>query len=413
MPGASGPEMSGDARRGSPGPVLVVSDVAPDEASANGFAPRLSALLAALAARSEVELVVPAAGGSRATPSTGPGEWRRTVVDVGRSRLAGPLFKLYHYTADPLPYMCEVRRYGAVSDVIAARRPALVVLYLPYLAHLARSVPVDVPVVFALEEGWERMYATGAAGPARRWARRSEEARLQRLYQAVSRRAAAVVVISEAERRHFERLVEPSLLEVVPHGVDVGYFSPAGTQDEDLDVGVFGDLTQGRNLSAAIDVYRAAEAEPSDAPPWRWAFVGRSDGPLRAAVRSTTDVVTGLVPDLRPWYERSRVVLVPATQGTGVKTTLLQAWAMGRPVVASRFATAGVAVADGVNALVAGSPSDAVHLCGRLLGDESLRRRLGRAGRETALRHHQLADVAGWFADVCRRAAGDVLEAGR
>ncbi|HET7489520.1 MAG TPA: glycosyltransferase family 4 protein [Acidimicrobiales bacterium] len=389
------------SERPSGRPAVILSDVPADDESPNGFSPRLLAVLRELATRTPVELIVPALrpGEERPSPAWHPA----AVVDVRRSPIRGPLFKLWHYTLDRLPYMCEARRVGGLGQAILARQPRLVVIHLPYLAHVAALIPDDIPVVFAMEERWDRLYGTGPAGPATRWARRTEGKRVHRLYDGVSRRAAAIIVISEDEAERFSTVLDPALIQVVPHGVDTDRFAPSGSRNEDVDVGVFGDLTQSRNLTAALAVRRAADP-PAGGAAWRWAFVGRSDAAVLSAAAPGA-VVSGRVDDVRPWYERTKVVLVPATQGTGVKTTLLQAWAMGRPVVVSRFATSGAAVVDGNNALVADSPEDAVRLCRRLLDDDALRERLGRHGRETVVRHHRLADVATTFADVCLGAA--------
>ena len=45
-------------------------------------------------------------------------------------------------------------------------------------------------------------------------------------------------------------------------------------------------------------------------------------------------------------------MVVPANYGAGVKTTVLQAWALGRPVVATTFAVDGLPAVSGENLLV-------------------------------------------------------------
>jgi hypothetical protein len=107
------------------------------------------------------------------------------------------------------------------------------------------------------------------------------------------------------------------------------------------------------------------------------------DGPLRERV---PDAV-GFVPpsQLGPYYERAAIVVCPSRrEGYGVVAR--EAMAYGRPVVATAVGGLTEAVEDGVTGLVV-PPRDPAALRAaieRLLGDEELRRRLGRAARDKA-----------------------------
>ncbi|MGH3134095.1 MAG: glycosyltransferase family 4 protein [Gaiellaceae bacterium] len=158
-----------------------------------------------------------------------------------------------------------------------------------------------------------------------------------------------------------------------------------------------------------VRVIRSGVAVPDDVPspqdPPHVLFVGRlseekgivelleatgdrprvivGDGPLRDRV---SDPV-GFVPpsELGPYYERAAVVACPShREGYGVVAR--EAMAYGRPVVASAVGGLVDAVEDEVTGLLV-PPRDATALRAalvRLLEDEELRTRLGRAAREKA-----------------------------
>ncbi|MDP9101169.1 MAG: glycosyltransferase family 4 protein, partial [Actinomycetota bacterium] len=357
--------------------VTVVSDVPASLDGTNGFGGRLVGLLIGLADVHDVSLVTVAGNpdplGLSATSAVRP--WR-SLPGPGPVDLRPLLTKVRRLLSPSTPYMCQVPA-GPLAEVIAQTRPDVVVVHLPYLAHVLRRLPHGVPVVALLEEGWERL-SPPTHGPVRRLLRHWDARRTASLYRQVAERAFLATAISEQEQAWFARYGLRT--RVLPHAVDPEHFAPLPAPAPDIDVAVFGDLSRDRNWLPARDVVLVARRRTD----WRWGFVGRS-GPGIEQLAGPGDVVTGLVPDVRPFYPRAKAVLVPADAGTGVKTTVLQAWAAGRPVVVSRHATIGLAVEPGVNALVADSPDHAVVLLERVLTDTGLADALGRAGRATVL----------------------------
>lgn len=415
--------------------ITVVTDIPPrldyargfsaDRSNPSGFSPRLYHLVSALAERSPVELVAIHAdrrdvGRGFVDPALPLQSYRDVFVGqvpTGRPGLAGRVHAWRQFLFGVLPAWCHPRRVPALEAHVGASPPALVVLYLAPLAHLALRLPSNVPVVCVLEEGWERLQeqelGQRAMGRVRRgWITASERHRAARLYRRAGARSTAVVAISEAEAERFSRWMPRERIVVLPHGIDCVYFRPGPAAVDDIDVGVFGNLFASRNAGPTLEAWRAAQAAGDEERSWRWGFVGRAADELVSAVAPTGALVAGLVPDVRPFYAGCKVVLVPATSGTGVKTTLLQAWAMQRPVVATSFAATGLPVAPGDNVLIADSPVEMVRQVRRLLDSAELRRRLAGRGRETVTRFRDIRPIADRFADLCVEAGGTGL-AGR
>jgi glycosyltransferase involved in cell wall biosynthesis len=91
--------------------------------------------------------------------------------------------------------------------------------------------------------------------------------------------------------------------------------------------------------------------------------------------------VVGQVPDVRPHLGAAAVAVIPLRIARGVQNKVLEALAMGKPVVASPEALAGLLAKPGLHLLQASSPAEWVEAIGGLLDDPSLRRKLGAAGR--------------------------------
>jgi glycosyltransferase involved in cell wall biosynthesis len=98
--------------------------------------------------------------------------------------------------------------------------------------------------------------------------------------------------------------------------------------------------------------------------------------------------VIGEVPDLRAWLATSRAYACPMVSGTGIKNKLLEAMACGLPCVATPLALQGMDAEPSRDLLVAADVEDfAAHLV-RVLEDDELAGRLGRAAREYVCSHH-------------------------
>src|SRR5262249_44669187 len=75
------------------------------------------------------------------------------------------------------------------------------------------------------------------------------------------------------------------------------------------------------------------------------------------------------------------VVVVPLRSGAGTRLKILEAMAMGRPVVSTPLGVEGLEVTPGVDILLGKTPRElADHVCA-LMADAELGQRLGRAGR--------------------------------
>lgn len=78
------------------------------------------------------------------------------------------------------------------------------------------------------------------------------------------------------------------------------------------------------------------------------------------------------------------IVIVPDLAGSGVKNRVLQAMALGKPVVGSQDAWRGIPYENGVPGMMASSHEEYVEKLSLLLADEDRRTKLGEAGRRVA-----------------------------
>jgi glycosyltransferase involved in cell wall biosynthesis len=92
--------------------------------------------------------------------------------------------------------------------------------------------------------------------------------------------------------------------------------------------------------------------------------------------------VTGRVSDVRPYLSSASVAVVPLRICRGIQNKVLEAMAMGMPVVATPAAFEGIEAEPGTDLLVARDPQAfARHVC-ELIDDADARSRLGQAARK-------------------------------
>ena len=164
-----------------------------------------------------------------------------------------------------------------------------------------------------------------------------EGARLLAFERAVANGTEASVFVTPAEAQLF-RTLAPECSTRVHHaqnGVDTDYFSPAHelpnpfATDEDAIV-FTGAMDYWPNVDAVT--WFARDVLPTIAtqrPRARFYIVGIAPTPaVQALAQDPRVVVTGRVPDVRPYLKHARVVVAPLRVARGIQNKVLEAMAM-------------------------------------------------------------------------------------
>ncbi len=88
------------------------------------------------------------------------------------------------------------------------------------------------------------------------------------------------------------------------------------------------------------------------------------------------------VEDYKAFLAAADIVLVPDKSGTGIKTRVLDAMALGKPVLGAKISFAGIAVEDGRHCFFCKNPDETSLALKKLLFSPELRRAVGQAARE-------------------------------
>jgi polysaccharide biosynthesis protein PslH len=249
-------------------------------------------------------------------------------------------------------------------DATAARHPMDVVYIFctamaPYALHLACSARIlDMQDIDS--EKWAT-YARNSRWPARAiWQR---EARTLLAYERhAAMQCDLTLLVTQQETRRFAELAPETSdrLTWVQMGVNTDQFSP----ELDFQTPYHGDgphLVFTGNMdywpNADAAAWFAAKVLPlirDRLAGAQFHIVGANPGPdvLRLAAQPGVHV-TGRVPDVRPYVAHAAVSVAPLRMARGVQNKVLEAMALGRPVVTSPQAFEGVRAVPGIDLLVA------------------------------------------------------------
>jgi sugar transferase (PEP-CTERM/EpsH1 system associated) len=272
-------------------------------------------------------------------------------------------------------------------------------------AHLGSAIPRHFPKVFdsvdcisllhrrtltSSHSLWNRAIARLEYGPTRRF-----EARMLRRFDRVA-------VTAADDRRALQRLAPEVEVAVIPIGVDVEYFRPTPEAREPATLVFSGKMSYHANVTAALFLARQVFPLVRAAhPEARLQILGSSPPPeIRALARDPAISVTGFVDDLRELLGRSSVAVCSVTVKVGMQFKILEAMAMGLPVVSTRLGAQGLLARPEHELLVGDSPAELAGQISRLLRDADLRHTFGLAGRRYVETQHQWSASAERFEDL-------------
>lgn len=207
------------------------------------------------------------------------------------------------------------------------------------------------------------------------------------------------VLISMAEAELFRRICPKATdVKVIPNGVDHEYFAPAageaGRSDQALHLVFTGAMDYHANVDGVCwfcrEIWPALKQKFTDL---RFYIVGSN--PTAAVTdlgRLEGVTVTGFVDDIREYYRLADVCVIPLRLARGVQNKVLESMAMGKAVVTTAKANAGIQAADGEHLKVADTAEEFAEAVASLLEGKQQRSVLGQDAREFVVAKYDWAD---------------------
>jgi polysaccharide biosynthesis protein PslH len=312
-----------------------------------------------------------------------------------------------------LPFYRSAAMQAWVDQVLATAAPAACLMYSSQVAQFVfGKLPSACRSVMNAEdvdsEKW-RAYALDKPWPLS-WVYAREGRRLLAFERQMASYFDATAFISEDEAKVFQSLAPESAQKIRfrVQGVDSDYFDPAYVCDSPYPTHAKAMLFAGAmdywpNEEAvtwfAHQVLPAIRAAVPDA-----LFVIAGMKPTEgvcALAEQPGVVVTGAVPDMRPYVKHAHLVTLPLQIARGVQNKALEAMSMGKPIVATPEAMVGLKSVAGFAPHIVQTPADFAHACIAILQSPPV---FDAAARESVLAHHNweanLRRLHGWLGGI-------------
>ncbi|QCJ45903.1 glycosyltransferase [Haloprofundus sp. MHR1] len=315
------------------------------------------------------------------------------------------------------PLQAHYFHFGAVNTWLDEHEHRFDLLYCNHVRTTeyvrGRSTPKVVDLVDAISRNYRE--ASRDASGLWRFIYPLEYRRLRRYERRVVRAFDRAFIITTADRAFITdggsypspsvlpNGVKPELLEREPAAHRVVESAPT--------IVFLGKMDYFPNENAAE--YFASEVFPQvreTYPAAEFFVVGSSPSDKVAVLDDIPGVtVTGFVEDPREYLNRADVVVAPMRHGAGLQNKVLEAMALGRPIVVTSLAREGINADDGRHLVVADDPQSFAAEATALLSNVERRRQIGRAARDLVASQYTWERIGKYL----RKTVGETLEASR
>jgi glycosyltransferase involved in cell wall biosynthesis len=217
-----------------------------------------------------------------------------------------------------------------------------------------------------------------------------------------------ITMVSELDKKSTQDLLldKQTPVEVIPNGVDCTHNRPGLAEVRPNTLIYTGALTFSANYDAMqwflADIYPHIKRQVPDVT---LTITGSTQGVDLSNLRLDDSVhLTGYVEDVRPFVAQSAVCIVPLRQGGGTRLKILEAMALGTPVVATSKGAEGALVETGEHLLIANFAEDFAVQTVCLLQNTTLQHSLSDQARQLVEHDYDWASIRSAFTTLVENA---------
>ena len=191
-----------------------------------------------------------------------------------------------------------------------------------------------------------------------------------------------VVFVSSIETDEFNTKYPGNKAVTVAMGVDFPYYSkPIDVEVEKGTASFVGNMKTAANVDSVRMIINQILTYSTKLK--RVDFIGGCSDELVKEYKDNPKVrFTGQVEDLRPFVKATELFLSPLAYGTGIKTKILEAMAMGMPVITNSIGAEGIPAKHGVHWMTSDDPKELGRFIDEIIENPNEGTKMGRAAQE-------------------------------
>ena len=205
-----------------------------------------------------------------------------------------------------------------------------------------------------------------------------------------------VVTMTKDDAGYLRSYAHSADIRDIPIGIDAEYFQPvAQSSERPIEILFVGNFRHTPNVEAAI--FLLEEIAPQF-PHNQFVIAGSY---LPETIRKPSNAIfPGYVPDTRQLFHSNTIFAAPLFSGTGQRVKLLEAFAMGCPVITTSVGAAGFRIVNGRHAMIADTPELFRAAVQTLIASRELRAHMGSEGRQMILDNFTWNRIGRQFLDL-------------
>ncbi len=208
-----------------------------------------------------------------------------------------------------------------------------------------------------------------------------EQARLLR-YEKIIKDYDLTLVCSQEDLKYLEEIHRAKNLRLLPNGVDMNEFYPRAHDYTQNNTILFtGNMDYAPNVDAVTyfvkDILPIVQKDFNNV---KFVIAGQRPVSKVATLANDKIIVTGFVKNLADMYNRASVVVAPLRFGAGTQNKVLEAMAMGIPVVSSNIGFNGMGIQNGEGTIMQTDANEFAKAVSELLRSEAKRTEIGQKG---------------------------------
>jgi len=301
----------------------------------------------------------------------------------------------YLFTRKPftLPYFYSPKLKKVIDDLLEKESFDLIIVHSSSMAQYViqySGIPKIMDFVDVDSDKW-RQYSLSTKFPFS-LIYHLEWLRLKKYEIAIAKSFTHCIFTSKFEEEIFKTYINNTQIpiSIIPNGVDFEYFKPT-TQSYTPNTLIFtGKMDYLPNVDGVLYFYQnILPMIREKIPEVKFYIVGLN--PTKAVQKLAQDknvIVTGYVKDIRPYLQKASVCVVPLRIARGIQNKILEAMAMGLPVVTTSKAFEGVNATVNQDLFVEDNPNEFANRTIELLKSAELRNKVSLQARKKVIETH-------------------------